>query len=170
MGAFTLGFVGRRYELSSPHSTEKIYRRLAEKVGWPAFSDRSVVGLYDRRGFQLRLNIGYRNSFQTILYGSLRAEGSSTRIACTARMGTFVIAFMAVWFSLLFLFGGGAALYTIARIGAGDTSTENLAGVFMLALMFAFGFGLVYLGRSWASDEEPKLLAFLEEAIDATPV
>lgn len=170
MGALTLGFIGRRHELSSPHSTEEIYRRLSKSVGWPVFSDRAIVGVYDRRGFQLRVNNWYRNSFQTILYGSMRANGSATRLVCTARMGTFVIAFMAVWFTGVFLIGGAVALTALARMLDGDMHTQNLGGVAVFALMLAFGVGLIYVCRSLARNEEPKLLAFLEETIDATPV
>jgi hypothetical protein len=170
MGARTLGFIGSRYELSSPHSTEEIYRRLKEKVGWPIFSDLSIVGLYDRRGFQLRVNIWYRNSFQTILYGTMRAEGVATHITCTARMGTFVLVFLGVWLAGLFLIGGAVALTAIDHMRDGDVSAQNMGGLAVFVLMLAFMLGLVYVGRSWAGDEETKLLAFLEEAIDATPV
>jgi hypothetical protein len=170
MGALTLGFIGRRHELSSPHSTEEIYRRLADKVGWPVFSDRSIVGLYDRRGFQLRVNIGYRNSFQTILYGTVRAQGSATRVTCTARMATFVLVFVSVWLAGLFLIGGAAALTAIDRMRDDGASVQNMGGAAVFVLMLAFMLGLVYLGRSWAGDEETKLLAFLGETIDATPV
>jgi hypothetical protein len=170
MSALTLGLIGRRYELSSPHSPEEICRRFAKRVGWPAFSDRSIVGLYDRRGFQLRVNNWYRNSFQTILYGTMRASGPTTHIKCTARMGTFVLAFLGVWFTGIFLIGGAIAHSAVLRMLAGDLSEQNLPGLGMFILMLAFGVGLVYVSRSWARDEEPTLLAFLEETIDATPV
>lgn len=134
------------------------------------FSDRTVVGLYDRRGFQLRVNIWYMNSFQTILYGRVRVDNDATHVSCTARMRTFVIVFMAIWFGLTLLLGGGAALYAVASMRAGDMSTENFVAVFTLVLMLAFAVGLVHVGRSWSSDDERALLAFLEETIDATPV
>ena len=170
MSELTLGFIGRRYELASPHSTEEIYRRLAKSVGWPILSDREIVGLYDRRGFQLRVNIWYRNSFQTILYGSMRANGSATRLVCTARMGTFAIVFMGVWFGFLFLIGGAEALNTLARMLDGDTQAQNMGGLAVFVLMLAFGIGLIYVCRRMARDEEPKLIAFLEDTIDATQV
>lgn len=170
MGARTLGFIGSRHELSSPLSVEEIYRRLKKEVGWPIFSDRSIVGLYDRRGFQLRVNIWYRNSFQTILYGTMRAEGSATRITCTARMGTFVLAFLAVWLAGVFLIGGAVALTAAARMLDGDMQAQNMGGVAIFVLMLAFGVGLIYACRYMARDEEPKLIAFLEDTIDATPI
>lgn len=169
MSELTLGFIGRRYEFSSPHSTEEIYRRLSKSVGWP-FSDREIVGLYDRRGFRLRVNIRYRNSFQTILYGSMHTHGSETRLVCTARMGTSVLIFLAVWFGLLFLIGGAEALTTLARMLDGDVQTQSSRGLAVSALMLAFGFGLIYVSRRVARDEEPKLIAFLEDTIDTTPI
>lgn len=134
------------------------------------FSDRSVVGLYDRRGFQLRMNISYRNSFQTVLYGSMRASGMTTRITCTARVGTFVAAFMAIWFAAVLLMGGGVAVSVVAKIVAGAPLVQNLPGIAIFALMLLFGVGLVYSGRLWARDDEQKLIAFLEDTIDVTPL
>lgn len=170
MSEFTLGLIGRRYELSSPYSTEEIYRRLAKSVGWPIFSDRAVVGLYDRRGFQIRLNISYRNSFQTILYGTMHPHGAVTRITCSTRMGTFVLAFLAVWLVLTVLIGGAVAVTSLLRMLDGDLSGQNTLGLGTFLLILAFGIALLYVSRSWASDEEPRLLAFLEDTIDATPV
>jgi hypothetical protein len=168
MSALTLGFIGRRRELVSPHSTDEIYRRLVKSVGWPLFSDRKIVGFYHRGGFALRVNIWYGNSFQTILYGVMRSEGTQTRIECNARMRLFVTAFMAVWFLGVCLLGGSIAVVCLGRVLAGEPMEQNLPGILIPLFMLAFGVGLVYFGRGLARKEEAELVAFFEDTIDAS--
>ena len=159
-----LGFPGRRHELFAPIEIGAAYDKLRAAVGWPVFSDRSIVGLLDRYAFHLRVNIWYRNSFQTILHGAMWAEGSGTRISCRARMSIFSICFMTVWFGFLF--------FIIALIDtSGDASTKrSVEGAVIPSLMVMFGVGLIVFCRWIARDEEDQLLAFLSDVIGAEPV
>lgn len=159
----------RRHDLISPLSPDEVSRHLKATVAseWTFFSDKPFRGKVDERSFRIRKNIGYRNSFQTHLYGTLHVEGGQTRVKCTARMRTFVMVFMTVWFGLLFGISGpwffeGASAALAGRLA--DVPPLLLA---IPATMLVFGIALVFFGRWLARNEEAELLSFLEETIDA---
>jgi hypothetical protein len=166
-GKSVMSILGRQFKMVSPHSAKEISRLLKQSVGWPLFSDRPVVGYFDSSGFQLRVNIWYGNSFQTVLSGSMRWRDGQTEIACRAGLRWMVIVFMAVWFagvtSFAILFGETL----VARILSGDHSLENSIGLLIPPGMMLFGVLLVWFGRTLAGTEEQTLIDFLRDTIDA---
>jgi hypothetical protein len=148
-----------RFVLVSPCTRDEIERRLRNNIdsGFNLFGSNPIVGWADRERFNLRVRIGYRNSFQTILRGRLIDAGDGTRIRCQAGMPIFSIAFMTVWFSLI-------GSYFVAALP--HLSWRDPGDVVAIALP-AFGVALVAIGRWIARDELAKLVAFLEDKIDA---
>ena len=159
----------RRYELISSLSPDEVFQRLNAAVAseWSFFSDKPFRGTVDRQSFRIRPNIRYRNSFQTHLYGSLHAEGGQTRVRCTARMHTFVVFFMAIWFGLTISVGGPIILYGVGAVLTGQlTGVPSFTSV-IPPMMLLFGVALVLFCRWVARDEEAELIRFMEETIEA---
>ena len=110
-------------ELLSPLPPEECETRLREATGrdglLSGFSSWSVVGRVSGRSVRLRKRIGYRNSFQTVLTGSLEGRDGSTVFRGKAGMHPFVTGFLAVWFGLLTLIGGAAFVAGIGGLLGG---------------------------------------------------
>jgi hypothetical protein len=154
---------GSRFELVSPLNRDEVVRVLNDSIdgNWRFFGNRPVVGSVDRSGFSLRMRIGYRNSFQTILRGTLVDANGSTRLRCTAGMSLYVTIFMFFWFSALIAF----AVPMVGFALQGD----DWQGLAIVSGMLAFGAGLVWIGRRMARGERDRLLAFVADTIDAEP-
>lgn len=158
-----------RIVLVSPLPIDDVRQRLHEAVGsdWSFRVDQPVKGSVGKNSFRIRTSINYRNSFQTMLYGRMRAEGEQTRLECAARMSSFVIAFMIFWFGFLASFGVGP--YLRAMISDNPMPEFDMLMVAMPSIMLVFGVALVWFGRWLARNEEAQLVKFLEETVDAQP-
>ena len=168
---FTVSIFGRRYRLVSPLTTREICARFKETVGWPVFSDREIVGYYDRDGFQLRTRSRFRNSFQTIMYGTFTDKGDHTEIACLAGPRRIVIAFMLIWILGVITIGSMVTLSSFGQLLQGDVGfLDGLTGVLLPVALLVFGVGLFWGGRVLARGEEETLLQFLDETIEAEVV
>jgi hypothetical protein len=156
-------------ELVSPLSREECEARLraaTDRDGLlSCFGSRQVVGRVSGGSVRLRKRIGYRNSFQTFLIGSLKGRDGATIFRGRAGMHPFVTGFMAVWFSLLVLIGGAAFAAAVGGLIAGQGQP---LGAIIPPLMLVFGVGLVCFGRWLARSEEAYLIAFVADAIDAS--
>ena len=162
-----MSILGRQFKMVSPHSAKEISLLLKQSVGWPLFSGRPVVGYFDASGFQLRVNIWYGNSFQTILSGSMRWRDGQTEIGCRAGIRWTVVVLMAIWFAGVTGFTVLFGETLIPRILNGDHSLENSIGLLIPPGMLVFGVSLVWFGRTLATTEERTLIDFLGDRIDA---
>jgi len=143
----------------------EVLRRLQAAVDseWTFGGSKGVVGRVDAYGFRLRVRIFYRNSFQTVMTGTMKAEGRGTRIDAYTGMNPFAAVFMTVWLSLV----GLAAVGSIwSAIGAAPG--EPVQAMFLLVPlgMFVFGIALVSIGRWFAREERARLITFLERTVD----
>ena len=148
-------------KLTSPLAHDEIVRRLGAAIDsdWALFGSKSVVGRVDKTSFRLRQRIRYRNSFQTFLFGTMTADGRSTRLDCRVGMHPMVAGFIALWLFAV----SGLLVAALASVPADET-------VLLIAIpagMFVFGIGLVLLGRWLARNEQRQLVAFLEQTIEA---
>ena len=155
-------------ELVSPLPLDECESRLREAadreglLSW--FGSKPIVGRVSARYIRLRQRIGYRNSFQTFLIGSLEDCDGGTLFRGRAGMHPLVKGFMAVWFSGVVLFGGIAFVTSIQGMLAGGGQP---IGAIIPAAMLAFGVVLVGVGRWLARDEERFLVSFLAGVIGA---
>lgn len=142
----------------------EVLRRLQAAVDseWTFGGGKDVVGHVGERGFRLRLRIGYRNSFQTHMFGALQAEGRGTRIVARTGMHPFAAVFMTLWISVV----GLVAVTAVAGSG------EAVQGLIILVPvgMFAFGVALVGIGRWVARNERARLIEFLERTVEGKRV
>jgi hypothetical protein len=154
----------RFIELVSPLSHEESEARLraaTDRDGLlSCFGSRPVVGKVSGGSVRLRKRIGYTNSFQTFLVGSLEVRDDVTMFRGRAGMHPLVIGIMAVYFGLLTFIGAPA--FVAAEGGQGLP-----LGAITPLLMLVFGVGLVWFGRWLARDEEAYLVAFVTRAIAA---
>jgi hypothetical protein len=155
-------------ELETPLSPDECEARLRAVVGadlfvsW--FSTRPVVGWVSGRSVRLRKRIGYRNSFQTFLTGTLYGQAGGTVFRGQAGTHPLVRGFLAVWFGGVILIGSALM---VAAVAGRLTRGSPLLGVAIPPLLLAFGFGVFRLGRWLARGEERFLVAFLAETIGA---
>lgn len=144
----------------------EVLRRLQGAVDseWTFGGGKGVVGRVGDGGFRLRMRIGYRNSFQTYMFGAMQAEGRGTRIVARTGMHPAAAVFMTLWISVV---GLGAAIGVAGLIQA--QPGEAVQGLIILVPvgLFAFGIALVGIGRWIARNERARLVEFLERTVDA---
>jgi hypothetical protein len=159
--------VSMTVDLISPLSAEECVQRLRFKTaeGWSG----SVVGSVGETSFRLRKRIGYRNSFQTSLYGKIIAEDGQTRLHCRAGLHPFVRVFMTVWFGVVSIGCGAMVIRAIdlLRIGHGSLLSNGWQGAAVPFFMLGFGVTLIGAGRHLARDERDFLIDYVRRAVDA---
>jgi hypothetical protein len=128
------------------------------------YGSRPVVGRVAGRSVRLRKRIGYRNSFQTFLTGTLEPRGEGTAFRARAGMHPFVAAFMAVWFAAILLIGGPVFVAAVRGVAA---EANGLVGLLAPPLMLVCGLLLVWFGRYLARGEEQFLVSFVAEVLGA---
>ncbi len=146
----------------------EVVRRLGDAVDrdWAFFGRKAVVGKVSADGFRLRMRISYRNSFQTFMFGTVKAGGRGSRIVARTGMHPAAAMFMLLWLSIVAV---GAATFVASLMqspgdfGAGDGVIASLMPIAMLV----FGVGLVGIGRWIARGERDSLIAFIEETAEA---
>jgi hypothetical protein len=155
-------------ELVSPLPRDEVVRRLRAAVDseWTFAGGKSVVGHIGDDRFRLRWRIGYRNSFQTFMFGSVKSDGSGARIVARSGMHPFAAAFMALWIAAVTML---AVVAVSGVIGAPDDAAAQ--GVIWLVPVFmaGFGFALVWLGRWFSRNERARLIEFLQTTVGAKP-
>ena len=139
-----------------------------------AKGSRPVIAKVRGARLWLRKRRPYGHSFAPLLYCRLEAEGNTTRIQCKPRVMLFPKVFAAVWLGFVGFF---LLTFLVATIGAavaeGPISpgvSESLVPLAALAVMFAFGVGLVWSGHRIGKREMPQLQAYLMETLSAEPV
>src|SRR5262249_21960139 len=110
--------------------------------------------------------IGYRNSFQTFLFGGLVADGRKTRIIARSGMHPFAALFMAMWLVAVASF----AAVSVAGVVGTESAVAQGVLTFVPLLMLVFGFALVGAGRWIARNERAALIAFLERTSEGKAV
>lgn len=153
-------------EVVSKLDRAEVLRRLQAGVDseWTFGGGKDVVGRVGDDGFRLRLRIGYRNSFQTFMFGAVQADGRGSRIVARTGMHPFAAVFMTLWISVV---GLGAAIGVAGLLDA--RPGEAVQGLIILVPigMFAFGIALVGIGRWIARNERARLIEFLKRSVDA---
>jgi hypothetical protein len=154
-------------KLVSPLNRGEVVRRLRDAVDseWVFFGHKEAVGHVGDDALRLRARIGYRNSFQTFLFGKLIADGRRTRLIGRTGMHPLVAIFMVLW---LVAVGAGAFAGLSAAVQPTDATEAGLLFLVPLA-MFVFGIALVAVGRWFARNERQRLIAFLEHAVEGKP-
>lgn len=161
-GVVTIGIV-------SPLTPGECAERLAAAIDYEGvvsatglYGSKPVAGRVAGHRVRLRKRIGYRNSFQTFLVGTLDPEGGGTVFRGTLGMHPLVRGFMAVWFGGVAV---GCAAAAVAAVAAWAGGGAFPAGVAVPPLMAAFGLALVRLGRYLARGEAEFLADFLTAAL-----
>lgn len=164
--------------LKSPLGLDECVARVERTSDPESFLDaggsRPVIAKVRGASLRLRKRRPYGHSFAPMLYCHLEADGNGTRIQCKPRVMLLPKLFAAVWLGFVgfFLFA-----FLVATIGAavaeGSISpgvSESLVPLGALAVMFAFGVGLVWSGHRIGKREMPQLQAYLVETLSAEPV
>jgi hypothetical protein len=153
-------------EVVSKLDRAEVLRRLQAGVDseWTFGGGKDVVGRVAEDGFRLRLRIGYRNSFQTFMFGTVQAAGRGTRIVARTGMHPFAAVFMTLWISVV---GLGAAIGVAGLLQAQPGDAVQGLIILVPIGMFAFGIALVGIGRWIARNERARLIEFLERTADA---
>jgi hypothetical protein len=146
--------------LMSPLPPEECGARLREATdcSWLRwFGSKPVFGRVSGLSVPLCKRIGYRNSFQTYLTGTLEPHGEGSAFRGTFGKHPLVVAFLVVWFSALVI---GGSFFVIAG------PEGKAVGLVIFPLMLAFGVMLVKFGQYLARDEEQFLAAFVAAVLD----
>jgi hypothetical protein len=161
-------------EMLSPHPPEECARLLREAIDrersflFPfqsMFGSKPVTGKVNGSGFRIRKRIGYQNSFQLLLTGTLESEGTGTAIHGTFAMHPFVQGFLMIWCTGVVLIGGAAVIQ--APFQSSDTPFPWLF-LPILGGMLVFANLLKRFGRYLSRNEPAFLAGFLRNTLDAT--
>ncbi len=155
-------------ELISPHAEQVCLQRLRDSIGseWKPFQQRQVLGAVGDHSFRLMVRHGpfTQNMFQTLVYGTTRAQGSTTKIVC--RFGLQRLA--AVICGLLFTVGLLAVGYeTVLDLLKTSSLADVIVSIAIPTGYLLFVAVVVFVGRVIAQDEPFILLNFLRDTINA---
>jgi hypothetical protein len=153
-------------ELVSKLDRAEVVRRLQGAVDseWRFGGGKGVVGKVDEHGFRLRLRIGYRNSFQTHMFGAVQADGRGARIVARTGMHPFAAAFMTLWLSVIAI---GVTIGVAGLIQAQPGEPVPALLILVPIGLLAFGVALVGIGRWIARNERALLVEFLARTTEA---
>jgi hypothetical protein len=160
----------KSFDLVSPPTRDECVRRLQEKTEsrfLAVFSNKPVAGHVGYTSFRIRKRIAYRNSFQPHVSGDLLNEGGRTRVRCRVGMHPAVIAFMAIWFGVLLIGGGAAAISAIGSLLRDHATAHAWTSVAAAAFMLSGGVAMVALGHFAGRNEPRFLIDFLRDTIAA---
>jgi hypothetical protein len=133
------------------------------------FGSNPVIGRVTATSLRIHKRIGYRNSFQTCLTATMRAEAGGTLISGKFGMHPFVRFFMGFWFGGIILIGGSFSVVVAISLfpGSGHYYHDAWMGLVGPPVILAFGIGLVRFGRFLTRDESKFLTDFLVHALNA---
>ena len=156
-------------ELVSPLPPHECLKRLKAEVDpqWKLLGSRPVLGTVSGSQFTGYKRIPYRNSFRTFIFARFHQAGAGSRIVIRFGMSPFVTAFMALWFGMLALVGGGMFLGATSAYLRGGAPPETWAFLVSPLIMAAFGIGLVRFGRWLGRNERSFLAEFLRTKLQA---
>jgi len=171
-------FQSRRIDLVSPLTLAECVSRVSAALSAPRssgphaerFHSTQVVGRVTPSSLRLRVRIGYKNSFQSVLIAKLSQESRGTAISGDIRMYWFVRVFLLLWFSGVILIGGTIFVVTARDLLVGAAATgPRWSGLLLPWIMLSGGLGVVWFGRHLARTEGDLLTAFLRKTLDAVP-
>jgi hypothetical protein len=137
----------RKLALRSAMSAAAAAQALAREVEpkrWFRLGSGSVSfeGSVSDSSFEIQRIIRYRNSFLPQIAGTIRAEAVGCSISVTMRLHPFVLAFSAVWLSVVATVCG---MFGLSALAGGSRELWMLGPLGMLTLattMIVAGFGL----------------------------
>jgi len=142
---------------------QRLKARINSDYNW--FGSKPAQGTVGRGWARLRKQIGYRNSFQTVMDVSMTPARDHTLLSCRVGLSPFVWAFAFVWVGFLgLLWLGGLTDLFLNGVGADG---GGLVFVLFPLGMIGFGAALLAFGRWLARDEATFLLAFVRETLEA---
>jgi len=122
--------------------------------------DKKFIGKIKGQEFRVQKKIGYRNSWNHILFGRIKQMQNGSRIQGCLRMHSFVTIFMIFWFAGTSAFAllGGLILLTVP-----NPDSKNIVFIAVPLVMLVFGIGLVCIGtRIGKRDGNEAVTAFLD--------
>jgi hypothetical protein len=154
--------------ITSRLDPDMILARLGEVLDgeWKVFGERPFIGRVSGQTFRMRKRIGYRNSFQTFMRGTVLPYAGGSRVEARMGLHPFVRIFMVVW--LFLVVGIGSAAFPGLVEEASDP-TRRLIGLVPVVMIVGF-FAMLAIGRWIAREERAALVAFLEETAEAPAV
>lgn len=123
------------------------------------FGSKRLIGQLSDTKLQLRKRIGYRNSSQTILNGTMRAQDGGTMISGEFGLHPVVRIFPFVWCVLLLSALAGFVILAPKKEGS------DWALVMAPVLLMVLGMAVVWIGKYFARDEARFITATLTEAL-----
>ena len=168
-----LGCATTVVDLASPLRRDECVRRLRENVDdrWNLSGMRPIIGQIGETSFTLRVRQGYRNSFRTVLRGTMREESRQTRIHCRIGIDPFVRIFMLIWLAVVAVAAGAMTASAISLLLHGQTSAASLLAPILAPVgMLCFGVALTRVGRYLARDQQQDLIEFLTRRLGARAV
>jgi hypothetical protein len=165
-----LGCATSVVDLASPLRRDECVRRLSEGVDdrWNPSGMRPIIGRISETSFTLRVRQGYRNSFRTLLRGTMQEESRQTRIHCRIGIDPFVRVFILTWLAIIALVAGAMMASAVSLLLHGQTSAAgSLAAILAPVGMLCFGIALTRFGRYLARDQQQDLIEFLTRRLDA---
>jgi hypothetical protein len=159
----------RRISLHSVESISDCRDRLVGSIGFNTVGP--VLGSISGDKFHLYIaKKEFRNSFAPQFHGKLVAAHSSTTIVGRFRLHAFVRIFLALWFGGLIIISAKIAVLSIKEILMKQTTTQTYIGPFPRAAFLLCGLIMVYWGKVLGSDDEARIVAFLQNTLNARPV
>lgn len=124
------------------------------------FGSKCLIGQLSDTKLQLRKRIGYRNSSQSILNGTIRAQDGGTMISGEFGLHPEVRIFPFVWCILL--------LSALAGFVILDPRKEGSDGALVMAplLLMVLGMAVVWFGKYLARDEARFITETLQQALE----
>ncbi len=147
-----------KFELISPFPPEECVDRLRAGV---LNMTSEVDGRVEYDWIRLRKRIFGRNSFQTFLTASLKAEGTGTRIRGSLGVHPLVIGFMAFWVA-----GVATANLLILVLTVRDGLPPG--GWFIPPAMLVGGIAGIWFCRWLSRGQDRFLVDFVSRAVEAT--
>ena len=135
-------------------------KRLRERIR----TSDDIEGDVGESGGALHITPGlYRNPFRTVLRIEWRAAGPGSRVTCHAGLHAVIVALTAIWLALVVLIGGALLFASLAK----SDQAKLHATATHLIVMLTGGGALFTLGRFLARNDEKRLIAFVQSALDA---
>ena len=167
-------------ELVSPFPPDECVARLVAAIDhegllfWRASlfwrGSMPVIGRVTGRSLRLRKQIGYLNSCQTLLTGTLAPQGQGSVFRGTTGMHPFVPVFVWIWFAFIAIIGIVTAVIAAVQWLSGGVGQPIRVIALATSAMIPFGVVLLCVCRMLAQGEKEFLVAFLRDVLAADDV